>query len=145
MENTFDLDRFVTAQSAVYADVIAELMQGRKQSHWMWFIFPQLIGLGTSSTAIHFSLLSEAEAQAYIAHPILGRRLQECTEILLQLQHKSAVDIFGQIDAMKLRSSMTLFDQVQGCGIFMSVLEQYFHGQRDQKTLALLESASSSL
>jgi len=144
MSDEFNLQRFISAQDAVYDDVIRELTQGRKQSHWMWFIFPQFAGLGRSETAMHFSLASEAEAQAYIEHPVLGRRLKECAEIILHLENTSAEDIFGQLDALKLRSSMTLFDKLQSGSVFSSVLDQYFHGQRDQKTLALLASPSSS-
>jgi len=144
MSDTFHLQRFIDAQDSVYADVIAELTQGRKESHWMWFIFPQFAGLGQSPTAIHYSVTSEAEARAYLEHPILGPRLLECADKVLQFNNKSADEVFGQIDAMKLRSSMTLFDHLQANSVFRSVLEQFFHGQRDQKTLALLESASSS-
>jgi len=139
MTNAFQLQRFISAQDRIYDDVISELTRGRKETHWMWFIFPQLAGLGKSPTAIHYSLVSEAEANAYLQHPVLGPRLLECTDKVLQQKNKSADDIFGQLDAMKLRSSMTLFDHVQSNCVFDSVLDQYFHGQRDQKTLALLE------
>jgi len=143
MTDAFQLQRFISAQDKVYDDVIGELTRGNKETHWMWFIFPQLSGLGKSPTAIHYSLASEAEAKAYLQHPVLGPRLLECTDKVLRHKNKSADDIFGQLDAIKLRSSMTLFENLQSNRVFSSVLDQYFHGQRDQKTLALLESASS--
>lgn len=144
MTDAFQLQRFISAQDKIYDDVIGELTRGSKETHWMWFIFPQFAGLGQSPTAIHYSLASEAEARAYLKHSILGTRLKECADKVLQINNKSADEIFGQVDAMKLCSSMTLFDKLQSSSVFESVLEQFFHGRRDQKTLVLLESASSS-
>jgi uncharacterized protein (DUF1810 family) len=141
----FNLERFVKAQDPVFEGVLTELRAGRKQSHWMWFIFPQVQGLGYSSTTVHFSIKSPAEARAYLAHPILGHRLQECMEILLGLEARSAGDIFGTIDAMKLRSSMTLFAHLAGAdSSFARVLRKYFAGEPDQRTLQLLGSTDPS-
>ena len=109
MDDPYDLRRFVDAQRAVYETVYRELCQGRKQSHWMWFIFPQIQGLGHSATAQKFAISSREEAEAYLAHPILGPRLRECTRIVADLEGKSVEDIFGYPDDMKFRSSMTLF------------------------------------
>src|SRR3954454_3991697 len=107
-----DLDRFVAAQAPVYATVLAELRAGRKQSHWMWFVFPQLAGLGRSATALFYGIASADEARAYLAHPLLGARLRECLAALSAHEGGSAEAIFGVVDAMKLRSSITLFEAV---------------------------------
>ena len=109
MDDPYDLRRFVDAQQAVYETVCRELRQGRKQSHWMWFIFPQIKGLGHSAMAQKFAISSREEAKAYLAHPILGPRLRECSRIVADLEGKSVEDIFGYPDDMKFRSSMTLF------------------------------------
>src|SRR5690349_7212891 len=106
----FDLSRFVAAQAPVYAEALAELRRGRKEGHWMWFVFPQLAGLGRSPTALFYAIGSLAEARAYLAHPVLGPRLRECTETLLAHRRRGAEAILGPVDAMKLRSSMTLFE-----------------------------------
>ena len=133
------LDRFLTAQAPIYPTVLAELRAGRKQSHWMWFIFPQLRGLGRSSTAQHYGIGSLNEAQAYLEHPMLGPRLLQCAEALLPWAEKrSAEQIFGPIDAMKLRSSFTLFDQVKSGGPFAEGLAAFYGGEGDERTLALL-------
>lgn len=135
----YELQRFVDAQRDVYDRVVGELRRGRKTSHWMWFIFPQLAVLGRSATARHFGIASRDEALAYWRHPLLGRRLKECTALLLALERGSALDIFGEIDAMKLRSSMTLFEAVAPeQGGFAQVLQRFFDGQRDALTLAAL-------
>jgi len=135
----FDLERFVIAQEDVYADALAELEAGRKQSHWMWFVFPQLAGLGRSPTATFFGIGSAAEARAYLAHPLLGPRFHACAEALLAHRGRSAEAILGPIDAMKLRSSMTLFEAVAADPApFASVLEAFFDGGRDPVTLDLL-------
>src|SRR5919205_965409 len=105
------LDRFVTAQSPVYAEVLAELRSGRKSSHWMWFVFPQLRGLGSSPTAVRFGIASIDEARAYLGHDLLGRRLRECARLVAAIDGRSARQIFGSPDDMKLRSSMTLFSR----------------------------------
>ncbi|HLH52425.1 MAG TPA: DUF1810 domain-containing protein [Verrucomicrobiae bacterium] len=136
----FDLNRFIQAQEEVYPRALAELKLGRKRSHWMWFIFPQLDGLGHSSTARFYAIKSKAEAKAYLDHSLLGKRLMECAEALLKIQGKSAAEIFGYPDDLKLRSSMTLFASVsRGDSVFSRVLDQYFEGEPDQKTLELLQ------
>jgi uncharacterized protein (DUF1810 family) len=130
------LQRFLDAQAPVYQDVCDELTAGRKYSHWMWFIFPQLRGLGQSATAVHYGLASEQEAQDYWRHPVLGPRLQHCMALLLTHPGLSAQDIFGPIDAMKLKSCATLFAVVAGPEpVFQQVLERYYGGERDRRTL----------
>ena len=138
----FDLERFVEAQSSgIHECAVAELRGGRKRSHWMWFVFPQLQGLGHSSTALRYGITGLAEARAYLAHPLLGERLHECADALEALDcGASATDIFGSTDALKLRSSLTLFAAAAGPGsIFERLLGKYFDGQRDERTLGLLE------
>jgi uncharacterized protein (DUF1810 family) len=135
----FDLSRFVDAQAPVYAGALAELRRGRKESHWMWFVFPQLAGLGRSSTARFYAIGSLGEARAYLKHPVLGPRLAECTAAVLAHRGRSAEAIFGSVDAMKLRSSMTLFEAADGDpGTFGQALDSLFGGMRDTATLALL-------
>lgn len=139
--NAIGLDRFVEAQAHAYADALAELRDGRKESHWMWFIFPQIAGLGTSPTSRFYAIASLDEARAYLAHPLLGARLRECTEAVLAHAGTRAEAIFGGIDAVKLRSSMTLFDRVAGGdNPFGRCLAAFFDGQRDARTLALLDA-----
>ena len=136
----FDLDRFVAAQADIYGQALAELRAGRKQSHWMWFVFPQIAGLGRSPTAIYYAIADAAEARAYLAHPLLGARLVECAEAVLAHCGRSAEAIFGGIDAMKLGSSMTLFEAVaDDPAQFASVLEHFFDAERDPATLKLLD------
>ena len=136
----FNLQRFVDAQQDIYATVLAELRAGSKQSHWMWFIFPQLAGLGRSPTSEFYAMASLDEAKAYLAHPLLGARLHECIKLLDQwVGRRSAVQIFGSVDAMKLRSSLTLFDEAESGAIFGRALLNFFDGQRDERTLALLD------
>lgn len=131
------LQRFVDAQAAVWDDVQGELQRGRKQSHWMWFVLPQLASLGRSATAKFYGIAGAGEARAYLAHPVLGPRLLACCELLMQVKDASARDVFGEVDAMKLRSSLTLFDAVApGEAIFGACLDRYFAGQRDPLTLA---------
>jgi uncharacterized protein (DUF1810 family) len=137
----FDLGRFVSAQDqgGTYAQALAELRHGRKVSHWMWFVFPQLAGLGRSSTARHYAISSPEEARAYLAHEVLGPRLLECSEVLTTLTGRTADGIFGPVDAVKLRSSMTLFDHVAPSdSIFATVLEMYFAGEQDAMTRRLI-------
>jgi uncharacterized protein (DUF1810 family) len=135
----FDLNRFIDAQDADYAVALAEIRAGRKRSHWMWYVFPQITGLGFSPTSQHFAIKSLAEARAYLAHPILGPRLQQCAEALLALHGRSAHDIFGSPDDMKLRSSATLFAQASPPGSpFHKIIDQYFDGRPDERTLAAL-------
>ena len=137
MEDPYRLERFVAAQDdGSYRDAVAELRAGRKTSHWMWFIFPQVAGLGRSAVAQHFAISSVDEAQAYLRHPVLGPRLRECAQILAGLDGKSADQILGSVDAMKLRSSMTLFmTATPDEPVFREVLDKYFGGAADQLTL----------
>ncbi|MGE6780924.1 DUF1810 domain-containing protein [Ensifer adhaerens] len=139
MTDPFDLQRFVTAQDRVYAAVLDELRQGRKQTHWMWFVFPQLAGLGHSVMAERYALSGLDQASAYLVHPVLGPRLRECTELVNSVSGKSAHDIFSSPDDMKFRSSMTLFAEVEKEGSpFVEALERYFAGERDRRTLDIL-------
>ena len=134
-----DLDRFLDAQGAVYNHALAEIRAGRKQSHWMWFIFPQIAGLGFSETSRHFAIRNRGEAEAYLAHPVLGARLRECAHAVLDVKGRSASDVFGSVDAMKLRSSATLFAAVSPDGSpFHRILDEYFDGRADEKTMELL-------
>jgi uncharacterized protein (DUF1810 family) len=135
----FHLGRFVDAQSSTWPRALEELQAGRKQSHWMWFIFPQLAGLGMSPTAQLYAFASVDEARAFLRHPLLGPRLIEATEAVLAHQHKSLHDIFGSPDDMKFRSSMTLFELASGdtASVFTRALDAMCAGQRDDKTLAL--------
>jgi uncharacterized protein (DUF1810 family) len=138
MDERFDLERFVEAQQAVYAAVCAELHAGAKRSHWMWFIFPQLRGLGSSPSAQHYGLASLAEARAYLDHPVLGARLRECTRCLLLLEGRSAAEIFGYPDELKLRSCLTLFERAAPQEeLFGEALRKYYGGQPDVRTLEL--------
>lgn len=137
---TTHLQRFVTAQADHYTQVLAELQFGQKRSHWMWFVFPQITGLGHSDTARIYALESTAEAAAYLAHPLLGSRLIECCEAILGVPDKTAREIFGSPDDLKLRSSMTLFMAVAPPNsIFSRVLARYFNGIPDARTLELLD------
>jgi len=139
----FNLARFVEAQAPVYAAALAELRSGRKQSHWMWFVFPQLAGLGRSPTARFYAIGSIEEARAYVTHPLLGPRLFECTEAALAHRDRSAEGIFGPVDAMKFRSSMTLFEAASDdAGAFGQALDSFFDAARDAATLALLTRGS---
>jgi uncharacterized protein (DUF1810 family) len=135
----FDLGRFVSAQNPVYAQVCAELRRGRKQSHWMWFIFPQIEGLGHSTMARRYAISSRAEAEAYLCHPVLGLRLNECCRLVNSIEGFSIGEILGYPDDLKFHSSMTLFanaDPQNDC--FQAALDKYFGGQRDRGTLARL-------
>ncbi len=137
----FSLERFVSAQSGSYARALNEIRAGRKRSHWIWFVFPQIRGLGLSPTSQHYGISGIDEARAYISHPVLGPRLAECAEALLALQGKTASAIMPYPDDLKLRSSMTLFERVAGPGsVFSRVLEEYYQGHRDERTLELLAS-----
>ena len=138
-EDPYDLERFVTAQAPVYPDVVVELRAGQKHGHWMWFVFPQLRGLGLSPTAHRFGVVSLDEARAYLQHPLLGPRLVECALLILGHAGRSAREILGSPDDLKLRSSMTLFaaaapDEL----LFPRVLEAFYGGTPDERTLALL-------
>nr|BFE58825.1 DUF1810 domain-containing protein [Dactylosporangium thailandense] len=135
MEDPYQLSRFVDAQEHVYDHAIGELKDGNKRSHWMWFIFPQIQGLGRSSMAQRYAIASLDEARAYLQHPVLGPRLLECADALLGDGEHTAVDIFGEIDAMKLRSSMTLFAHADPAeNRFARVLDRYFSGTEDVET-----------
>lgn len=135
-----DLDRFVTAQAPVIDQVRRELAAGAKRTHWMWFVFPQLRGLGRSSTAQFYGLGGLADARAYLAHPVLGSRLLECTALVDQVQGRTALQIFGSPDDMKFRSCLTLFAAIQKPP-FAAALDHYFTGQPDPLTLELLDAA----
>ena len=135
MSDPFDLQRFVDAQFQTYDQALTELRAGRKRTHWMWFVFPQVAGLGRSGMAQRFALSGAAEARAYLAHPLLGRRLVECARALTGLDEKDPVRVFGPVDAQKLHSSMTLFAcAVPEEPVFREVLDQYFGGALDEGT-----------
>lgn len=138
MAGTHDLSRFVEAQEGIYAAALAEIGRGKKRSHWMWFIFPQLAGLGRSSTAQLYAIQSADEARAYLAHPVLGVRYRECVAAVQDLAASDPVAVFGSIDAVKLRSSLTLFEAVDGHPLFGAALDRWFGGERDARTLDLL-------
>jgi len=142
MRDAFHLQRFIDAQQPVYAAVCAELRAGQKRSHWMWFIFPQLAGLGHSAIARRFAIVSLDEARAYLAHPVLGARLVECSRLVAALDGRTVEQIFGYPDDLKFRSSMTLFAQADpalgAAPVFAACLQKYFNGQPDPATLALL-------
>ena len=138
-DDPFDLQRFVDAQAAVYERVREELKNGRKQSHWMWFIFPQIAGLGHSAMAQRYAISSLDDAKAYLANPVLGPRLRECTSLVLQVVGKSALQILGSPDDMKFRSCMTLFARAAPEeALFRTALEKYFDGVEDSQTLTRL-------
>jgi uncharacterized protein (DUF1810 family) len=135
----YDLNRFISAQEGVYDRALAELWDGLKRSHWMWYIFPQIEGLGHSPTTRLYSIKSLEEARQYLAHPVLGARLVACAEAVLAVQGQSASDIFGHPDDWKLQSSMTLFELVAGPrSVFGRVLEKYYQGKRDPRTLQIV-------
>jgi uncharacterized protein (DUF1810 family) len=135
----FDLNRFVEAQAPVYRSVLEELRAGRKRGHWMWFVFPQLRGLGSSPVAVRYGISSLEEAGAYVDHELLGPRLRECTGLVNQVQGRSAAEIFGSPDDLKLRSSMTLFARAtDDNGDFLELLDRYYDGEQDELTLKRL-------
>ncbi|MBD9394343.1 DUF1810 domain-containing protein [Acidovorax sp. ACV01] len=139
MPLVLDLDRFLQAQESVWPRVIGELQAGKKRTHWMWFVFPQIKGLGHSAMAQRYATQSLAEARAYLAHPVLAGRLRECCQILLGLETSSALDVLGTPDDLKLRSSMTLFAEASAPGsVFDAVLQKYFAGEKDPRTVQLL-------
>jgi len=138
----YDLIRFVRAQAGDYEQALAEIRAGTKRSHWMWYVFPQFVGLGSSPTSMHYAIKSREEAEAYLAHPILGPRLIECGEAALQIQGRSAPQIFGSPDDMKLRSSATLFASVSpGGSVFHRLIDTYFAGKQDVRTIELMSRA----
>jgi uncharacterized protein (DUF1810 family) len=139
---TSDLDRFLSAQHGVYPGVVDELRRGRKTGHWIWFIFPQIAGLGRSSTSQHYAIASLDEATAFLAHPVLGARLRECARLVLDVRGHTAEEIFGSLDAMKVRSSMTLFHRAAPDEpVFAEVLDRYYAGAADSATDARLGSS----
>ena len=150
VSDSYNLERFVVAQDPLLAQVCAELADGRKRSHWMWFIFPQLRGLGSSPTARHFAISSLGEARAYLAHPLLGERLRECTRLVNGVAGSTAERIFGYPDYLKFRSCMTLFAHAAGDPpaatdrIFGEALARYFGGEPDPLTLNLLSPCATS-
>jgi uncharacterized protein (DUF1810 family) len=139
----YDLDRFVRAQTADYERALSELRAGEKRSHWMWYIFPQIAGLGQSPMSHRYSIKSRAEAMAYLSHQLLGPRLRECAEVVHGIVGRSAHEIFGSPDDMKLRSSATLFARGSNDDVFEQVLEKYFNGQPDDETLRLLQATET--
>jgi len=135
----YDLERFVEAQTGVYEEACAELRAGRKRSHWMWFVFPQIRGLGSSPMAVRYAISGLDEARAYLANPLLGLRLRECTAIVVGVQGKPVEEIFGDPDDLKFHSSMTLFVKAEeGGGVFQQALKKYFGGEMDRGTLERL-------
>jgi uncharacterized protein (DUF1810 family) len=140
MEDRFNLERFVKAQEGVIGQVCAELRAGQKRSHWMWFVFPQIHGLGSSEMAVQYAVSGREEARAFLDHPVLGARLKECAGIVVEMDGKSVEDIFGYPDNLKFHSSMTLFAEVEGPSerVFHKALEKYFGGRADKATLERL-------
>jgi len=139
MSDTFNLERFVEAQLPIYQEVLQELASGEKRTHWMWFIFPQVQGLGRSTTAVHYALNGLAEARAYLLHPVLGPRLKQCCRLLLQVEGKTAAQVFGFPDNMKFRSCLTLFQTAEESEpLFGLLLKKFYRGRRDKATLAIL-------
>ncbi|GAB2533183.1 DUF1810 domain-containing protein [Spirosoma aerophilum] len=136
-ENT--LKRFLDAQEANYTDALAEIKRGKKQTHWMWYVFPQITGLGFSETAKYYSIHDLAEANAYFAHPLLGKRLIDISEAMLAIDGKTANQVLGSPDDMKLQSCMTLFGSLPNTDpVFQAVLEKFYNGKKDQKTIEIL-------
>lgn len=134
-----DLDKFVKAQEQDYAGALEEMKRGRKQGHWIWYVFPQITGLGMSSTSMHYAIKDLEQANRYFQHPVLGKRLVETANAVLAVEGKTANQIMGSPDDLKLRSSMTLFSLVKNADpVFQAVLNKYFEGRPDQKTLAIL-------
>jgi len=139
MSDRFDLERFVEAQRSIFPDALAELERGKKTSHWMWFVFPQLAGLGRSETALFYGIVSAGEARQYLSHLVLGPRLVRCTEAVMLHRGYAAEAIFGSVDALKFRSSMTLFAEVAEEHVpFRAALDEFYSGEPDAATLRLL-------
>jgi uncharacterized protein (DUF1810 family) len=145
MNSGFDLERFVEAQDAIYDAVVQELRLGRKTGHWMWFIFPQVAGLGQSAMSQRYAIGSLDEAQAYLAHPVLGTRLRECAHLVLAIPDRSAEEVLGPVDAMKLRSSATLFNLAEPDEpAFAALLDRCFGGVADARTEAIIGASEVS-
>ncbi len=139
-----DLQIFVQAQEDIYEQALAELKNGSKESHWMWFVFPQIAGLGNSEMARKYAIPNLADAKAYLSHDLLGSRLRECTEAVLAVEGRTAHEILGSPDDVKLKSCMTLFEVADGPdSVFSSILEKYFEGQRDERSLMILNAPFS--
>ena len=139
MEKEYDLNRFLKAQELMYPWALREIKNGRKQTHWMWFIFPQLKALGQSNTALYYGIEDLDEAKQYLAHPVLGTRLKEISEVLLNLKTNDPYRVMGDIDGMKLCSSMTLFAEVEGYdSVFGKVIDKYYNGNKDMNTIHIL-------
>jgi uncharacterized protein (DUF1810 family) len=144
-DNPFQLNRFIQAQDKMYDSVLEELREGQKQSHWMWYIFPQIDGLALSATSKYYAIKSIEEAQRYLHHPVLGMRLVECAKTVLAIEGRSISQIFGYPDDIKLKSSMSLFGYVAAPhSVFIRSLDKYFNGERDDKTLRLLDKLQDS-
>ena len=136
IENNYNLSRFLEAQNQTYLNALSEIRKGQKVTHWMWFIFPQLQGLGKSTTAQYYGITDLSEASAYLQHPVLGKHLIQISSVLLEIENKTVLEIFGSPDDLKLRSSMTLFSKVQGADhVFQKVLDKYFEGLPDTNTI----------
>ena len=142
MTDPFNLERFVIAQTGIFETALAEIRRGAKRSHWMWFIFPQIAGLGVSMMARTYAVRSLAEAHAYLGHPVLGARLRECVATLQDLTGTTAEAVFGETDAAKLRSSLTLFIEAGAGPLFAAALDRWFEGRKDEATLRLIEEAA---
>jgi uncharacterized protein (DUF1810 family) len=139
MPAEYNLERFIKAQQSDYPVALEEIKNGRKKTHWMWYIFPQIVGLGFSEASMYYAIHDIGEASAYLQHPVLGRRLETICEALLVLKNNNATSVFGKPDDMKLKSSLTLFASVPGAGpVFEDVLEKYFNGDMDTVTLKLI-------
>lgn len=144
MEKQYDLDRFLEAQRETYGNALREIRAGSKQTHWMWFIFPQLRGLGFTDYNIFYGIENLQEASQYFNHPILGRRLEEITQALLKIENKTALEILGRADERKLRSCMTLFNLLPDSPkCFREVLDKYYHGEQDEKTQQIIKESNS--
>ena len=138
-DKEYNLDRFLKAQELMYPWALREMKNGRKQTHWMWFIFPQLKAIGQSSTALYYGIEDLDEAKQYLAHPVLGTRLKEISEVLLSLETNDPCKVMGEIDALKLCSSMTLFAEVAGYdSVFGKVIDKYYNGNKDMNTIRIL-------
>lgn len=138
MSGAEDLERFVAAQEPIFARALDEIRRGKKRSHWMWFIFPQMKGLGRSAMAQLYAIDDIAEARAFLEHPILGPRYRDCVSALQDVIGSDPVAVFGEVDAVKLRSSLTLFEAASGSALFAAALDRWFAGGRDERTLARL-------
>ena len=143
MSDNHHLDRFVAAQDQIYPRALAEIRRGAKRSHWMWFIFPQLAGLGRSAMAQRYAIAGIEEARAFLDHPLLGARYVECVAALQDLSASDPVAVFGEVDAVKLRSSLTLFESASGDRLFSAALDRWFGGDRDPQTLDRLSAEAA--